>query len=139
MPAPYSGDKDHFLVRFGCTVVEDRKRVNRAVQTPVVHKGEPAAKRKKWLSPFGFPDGSTSEESACNAGDAGKAGLIPGSRRSPGVATDNPLQSSRLGNPMDRGAGWATVHGVAKSQTTEYTCACTHTHTHTHTHLICRQ
>ena len=36
---------------------------------------------------------------------------------SPGVGNGNPLQYSCLGNPMDRGAWWATVHGVAKSQT----------------------
>ena len=52
-----------------------------------------------------------------NAGDTGDAGLIPGSERSPGAGNDNPLQSSCLENPMDRGALWATVHGVTKSQT----------------------
>ena len=40
---------------------------------------------------------------------------IPGSRRSPGEGNGNPLQYSCLGNPMDRGAWWATVYGVAKS------------------------
>jgi len=39
---------------------------------------------------------------------------IPGLGRSPGERKDNPLQYSSLGNPMDRGAWWATVHGVAK-------------------------
>ena len=43
--------------------------------------------------------------------------LIPGSGRSPGGGHGNPLQYSCLGNPMDRGAWWATVHSVAKSQT----------------------
>ena len=38
----------------------------------------------------------------------------PGSGRSPGEGNDNPLQYSCLENPMDRGAWWATVHGVAK-------------------------
>ena len=37
--------------------------------------------------------------------------------RSPAVGNGNPLQHSRLGNPMDRGAWWATVHGITKSQT----------------------
>ena len=46
--------------------------------------------------------------------NAGDTDLIPGSGRSPGVGKHNPLQSSRLGNPMDRGAWWVTVHGVAK-------------------------
>ena len=52
--------------------------------------------------------------SACNAADLG---LIPGLGRSPGEGNGNPLQYSCLENPMDRGAWWATVHGVAKSGT----------------------
>ena len=48
---------------------------------------------------------------------AGDAGLIPESGRSPGVGSGNPLQYSCLENPMDGGAWWATVHGVAKSRT----------------------
>ena len=44
-------------------------------------------------------------------------GWIPGSRRSPGGGHGNPLQYSCLENPMDRGAWWATIHGVTKSQT----------------------
>ena len=43
--------------------------------------------------------------------------LIPGSGRSPGEGDGNPFQYSCLGNPMDRGAWWATVYGVTKSQT----------------------
>ena len=49
--------------------------------------------------------------------NAGDAGSIPGSGRSPGEENDYPLQYSCLENSMDRGAGWATVHWVAKSQT----------------------
>ena len=62
----------------------------------------------------GFPGGSEVKVSSCNAGDLGS---IPGSGRSPGEGNGKPLQSSWLENPMDRGAWWATVHGVAKSQT----------------------
>ena len=62
----------------------------------------------------GDPGGSEVEASACNAGDLG---LIPGSGRSPGEENGNPLQYSCLENPMDGGAWWATVHGVAKSRT----------------------
>ena len=51
-----------------------------------------------------------------NAGDVRDVGLIPGSIRSLGGGHGNPLQCSCLENPMDRGAWWATVHGVAKSQ-----------------------
>ena len=43
--------------------------------------------------------------------------LIPGLGRSPGEGNGNPLQYSCLGNPMDRGAWWATVHRVTKNQT----------------------
>ena len=52
-----------------------------------------------------------------NAGDRRDAGSIPGSGRSPREGNGNPLQEACLENPMDRGAWWATVHGVAKSQT----------------------
>ena len=51
-----------------------------------------------------------------NAGDIGDTGSIPGLGRSPG-GHDNPLQYSCLENPMDGGAWWATVQGVAKSWT----------------------
>ena len=50
----------------------------------------------------GFPGGSAVKESACNAGDAGDAGSIPGLGRSPGGGNGN--HYSCLGNPMDRGA-----------------------------------
>ena len=52
--------------------------------------------------------------SVCNAGDLGS---IPGLGRSPGEGNGSPLQYSCLKNPMDGGAWWATVHGVAKSRT----------------------
>jgi len=48
---------------------------------------------------------------------AGDLGVIPRWGRSPGVGNGNPLQYFCLGNPMDRGAWWATVHGVAKNWT----------------------
>ena len=53
-----------------------------------------------------------------SAGYTGDAGSIPGSGRSPGEGNGNPLQYSCLGNSMDRGAWWATVHGVTESDTT---------------------
>ena len=52
-----------------------------------------------------------------NAGDTGDAGSIPGPGRSPRGGNGNPLQYSCLENPTDRGAWWATVHGLAKGQT----------------------
>ena len=63
---------------------------------------------------MGFPGGSEVKASAWNVGDPGS---IPGLGRSPGEGTGNPLQYSCLENPMDRGAWWATVHGVTKSRT----------------------
>ena len=60
---------------------------------------------------MGFPGGSEVKASAWNEGDPG---LIPGSGRSPGEGNGNPLQYSCLENPMEGGAWWATVHGVAK-------------------------
>ena len=62
---------------------------------------------------MGFPGGLVVKSSPANAGDMG---LIPGLGRSPGEGNGNPLQYSCLGNLMDRGAWWATVHGVAKRQ-----------------------
>ena len=52
-----------------------------------------------------------------NARDIREVGLIPGSGRSPGGGYGNPLQYSCLENSKDRGASWATVHRVSKSQT----------------------
>ena len=63
---------------------------------------------------LGFPGDTEVKASAPNAGDPGS---IPGSGRSPGEGNGNPLQCSCLENLMDGGAWWATVHGVAKSQT----------------------
>ena len=50
-----------------------------------------------------------------NTGDTEDLDSILGSGRSPGGGNGNPLQYSCLGNSMDRGAWWASVHGVAKS------------------------
>ena len=60
---------------------------------------------------MGFPGGSDRKESACSVGDLGS---IPGWGRSPGEGNWSPLQYSCLGNPMDRGAWQATVHGITK-------------------------
>ena len=54
-----------------------------------------------------------------DAGDARDVGLIPGSGKSPGVGNGNLLQYSCLKNYVDRGAWWATVHGIPESDTTE--------------------
>ena len=64
-----------------------------------------------------FPSRSAGEESTCNAGETGNAGLIRGLGRSPGGGNGKPLQYYHLKNPMGRGAWRATVHGVAKRWT----------------------
>ena len=61
-----------------------------------------------------FPGGSDGKVSVYNEGDLGS---IPGLGRFPGEGNGNPLQYSCLGNPMDRGAWWAAIRGVAKSWT----------------------
>ena len=66
------------------------------------------------LEKGGFPGGPDSKESVCNAGDPSS---IPRLGRPPREGNGYSLQYSCLENPMDRGAWWATVHGVAKSWT----------------------
>ena len=63
-----------------------------------------------------------------NAGDIRDRGSIPVSGRYPGGGHGHSLQYSCLENPMDRGAWWATVHRVAKSQT-QLKRLSLHTHT----------
>ena len=66
----------------------------------------------------GFPGGSVVKKLAAIAEDSKDRGSIPGMRRFPGEGNGNPLQYSCLGNRMDRGAWWATVHGVVKESDT---------------------
>ena len=73
---------------------------------PVLHQGIQDLR--------GFLGGSDGKESACSVGGSGS---IPGLGRFPGEENGNPLQYFCLENPMDRGAWWATVYGVAKSWT----------------------
>ena len=72
-----------------------------------------ATRVSSWVK-IGDPCSSDGKEFPCNAGDPGS---IPGSGRSSRERNGNPLQYSCLENPMDRRPRWATVHGVAKSQT----------------------
>ena len=69
-----------------------------------------------FVNKFGLSESCDSDgkESAFNVGDLG---LMPGLGRFPGEGHGNPLQYFCLENPMDRGAWWATVQGMAKSQT----------------------
>ena len=65
---------------------------------------------------MGFPGGSDGKAFAYNVGDPGSN---PGSGRSSGEGNGHPVQYSCLQNPLDGGAWWATVHGVAEWDTTE--------------------
>ena len=69
----------------------------------------------------GFPGGSVVKNPPASAGDTKDVGSIPGSGRSPEKGNSSPLQYSCLGNPIDRGAWQATVHGFAESDMTEVT------------------
>ena len=62
---------------------------------------------------MGFPSGSVVKNLPTSAEDVG---LIPGSGKPPGEENGNPCQYSCLGNPKDRGAWQATVHGVTKKE-----------------------
>ena len=76
----------HLCIFFSCRL-----------QTPVIHKA--------------FPGGSVVKNSPAKSGDVGS---LPGSGRSPREEYDKTLQYSCLGNPMDRGAWWAAIHGVVR-------------------------
>ena len=87
----------------------------------------------------GFPGGSASKESACNAGDLG---LIPASWRFPGEGNGHTLQHSCLGNRMDRGLWRAIVHWVTESDLTgwltrslSYMYVCAYMFIHTYIYL----
>ena len=77
---------------------------------------------KSWtrLSDFHFTDGSVGKEIACSAEDTGDLGSIPGLGRSLGGRNGNLLQYSWLGNPMNRGAWQATVHGILWARILEW-------------------
>ena len=85
---------------------------------------------------MGFLDSLVLKNLAANARHTRDKGLIPGWERFPRGGNGNPLQCPYLGSPMERGAWWATVHGVTKTWTRlrGWMRARAHTHTHTHTH-----
>ena len=72
-----------------------------------------------YISSMGFPDALVGKRIRLQCRDIGNMGSAPGSRRSPGGGHSNSVQYSCLGNPMNRGAWQATVHGVAELDTTE--------------------
>ena len=72
------------------------------------------AKSQTWLKRLSMHTHG-GKEPACDAGDTGS---VPGSERSTGEGNGNPAQDSCLGNPMDRGAWWATAHEISKESDT---------------------
>ena len=70
------------------------------------------------ITKLGFPGGSAVKNSPASVTDPGS---IPGSGRCPGGGHGNLFRYSCLGNPMDQGALWATVHSVTESDMTEVT------------------
>ena len=76
---------------------------------------------------WGFPGGASGKEPACQCRRQQRFEFNPQLRKIPGGGNGNPLQYSCVENPMERGAWWATVHRVAKSQTWLSDQACTHT------------
>ena len=80
-------------------------------------RGPSTAALSRGTASMGFPAGAAVNSPPASEGDARDAGSVPRSGRPPGGGNGNPLQYSCLGNPMDRGACWATVLGVAKIQT----------------------
>ena len=82
---------------------ESQRPISQSWRAPPVSQGS-----------LDLPGDSDGNEFVCSAGDPGS---VPGSGRAPGEGKGNPLHYSCLENSMDRGAWWATVHGVSKSRT----------------------
>ena len=89
------------------------------LMSPALQMDSLPAERSGRLYFLGFLDGAVVKNPPASAEDARDVGLIPGLGRSPGEGNGNPLQYSCLGIPMDRGAWWATVHGVTLLDTTK--------------------
>ena len=78
---------------------------------------------KAWTLSWAFLVAQLVKNVIASAEYARDVGPVPGSERSPGEGNGNPLQGSCLGNPMDSGAWWVTIHVVAKCQTRRSTRA----------------
>ena len=76
---------------------------------------------------LGFPGDTLVKNPPASTGDARDADSISESGRSSGEGNGDPLQYSCLGNPIDRGAWWAIVRGIAELDTTEQPGTQTHT------------
>ena len=92
--------------QFGCSVTSDSLRPH----GPMVLMWD-----KNPNNPNGLIWWFSGKEPACNAGASDGMGSIPALGRCPGEGNGNPFQYSCLEKPVDRGASWATIHGVTKS------------------------
>ena len=92
--------------QFGCSVTSDSLRP---------HGPKVLMWDKNPNNPNGLIWWFSGKEPACNAGASDGVGSIPALGRSPGEGNGNPFQYSCLEKPVDRGASWATIHGVTKS------------------------
>ena len=95
---------------------DERAEVPGEYQDGITVDRKPTA-RVLVMEGWGFPGGSVVKHPPANAGDTGDVGSIPRSGRSLVGGNGSPHQYSSLENSMDRGAWWATVHGVTKSWT----------------------
>ena len=91
-------------------MISEKKNVNKIISSSCLRSPNFSL---TYVISYAFPCSSVGKESACSAEDPGS---IPELGRSPGGGNGNPLQYPCLENLMDRGAWWAAVHGVAKSQ-----------------------
>ena len=90
-------------------IISLRTEIRATLAKSYYHEFDSFKRLPRWLS---------GKESACSAGDARDISSIPRMGRSSGGGNGSPLQSSCLGNPMDRGAWWVIVHEVAESDVT---------------------
>ena len=104
-PSPSLGSGNSCYPHFTDVATGDHKVPWKEQQSWILSPHSPGPIFRKWLRVKNLP------------ATAGDPGSIPGLERSPGGGHGNPLQYSCLENPTDRGAWWATVHGVAKSWT----------------------
>ena len=107
------GEGNSYPLQYSCL----ENSMDRAAWQATVHGATSSQTRpSKFHVSLGFSGASNGKESACSME---KLCSVPGSGRSLGEGNGNPLQYSCLENPMDGGAWWATVHGVAESDMTE--------------------
>ena len=112
MPPRPSADKQVNCSPYKKNKREQKKNTN--IKKQIISLGNLPLTEKYFFLPTVMKVALVIRNPPANAGDIRDTGSIFGLGRSPGEGNGNPLQYSCLGNPMDRGAWWATVHGVTK-------------------------